>query len=306
MLLQIASNQGDIILENIEVEVKGIKNALSKDDTSIIPVETFFNESPPKILSSIYKYERQIKFLHYAGHASHEIITFQKDKEIYIKGFAQFLKDIENLHFVFLNGCGTYEQAEFLLENGVKIILVTRFSINDLHAKEFAITFYEAIANGKSLEKAYKLAIAYLQMKYEKYLNISADLTSLDKGLKLKRKRKPNLWELIYVEDYYSIYKDWQPIRRTNNNELMPSDINNLINEGYEIRNRKQKFKNTSRYDKQIKQRMSSWNGKVQKKLEQRNAFDELFEFHHLNMKQAHSLQLKKKISLLENLNIIL
>lgn len=107
-----------------------------------------------------------VGFFHYAGHAGSDEILLEGGGGN-AKGIAQLLGEQPDLKLVFLNGCSTKGQVELLFAAGVKAVIATSRPINDPKAKDFAVAFYEALANKRTIKRAFDLAKGVLEAKYK-------------------------------------------------------------------------------------------------------------------------------------------
>jgi hypothetical protein len=112
----------------------------------------------------VKQWENQISIFHYAGHADSEIVALQNG-EAFFEPLASELqsRNPDTLSMVFLNGCSTQAHVETLFSLGVKAVIATSCPIGDKTACDFAIRFYENLANGDSLKMAYESAAKYIK-----------------------------------------------------------------------------------------------------------------------------------------------
>lgn len=178
---------------SVETEAREIQSALRPLKLKgILDFDIISNSNSSSLTDTLTEYQRvnqTITFLHYAGHASNELLMLD-DTNIYGEGLAQQLK---GLKIVFLNGCETIQQAEYLQEQGIEAVIVTNVPIHDSQALIFAKTFYEQLAAHRTLREAFEFASAQLMTLYG-----SNKLEQKNKGLKLKRKKEEQYWELLY------------------------------------------------------------------------------------------------------------
>ncbi len=105
-------------------------------------------------------YRNDIYLFHFAGHASQEALLLS-DREAGATGIGTMLARQENLGLVFLNGCSTKDQVAFLLDKGVPAVIATSAPINDTRAKDFAVQFYQALADGHDIGGSFDMAQGY-------------------------------------------------------------------------------------------------------------------------------------------------
>lgn len=111
-------------------------------------------------------WENKINIFHFGGHANSQDIRLQ-DRSIFFEPLAQelVLRNPKSLQLVFLNGCATEPHVQTLFELGVKVVIATSVSIGDQLASLFAIRFYENLAQGDPISKAFQSTFHYAQAK---------------------------------------------------------------------------------------------------------------------------------------------
>jgi hypothetical protein len=117
------------------------------------------------------KNKDRIAIFHYAGHAAGTQLNLE-DGSGNSEGLAQLLGQQEGLQLVFLNGCSTKGQVQSLLAAGVPAVIATAVPIEDRKAMEFSQQFYEALANRRTIDQAFKMAQAYLETKFSKSVEV--------------------------------------------------------------------------------------------------------------------------------------
>lgn len=115
-----------------------------------------------KIGDYLLEYDKQVMIFHYGGHADSEKL-FLGDKAAHAEGIAKMLRQHDELKLVFLNGCSTKAQVNFLLELGIPAIIATSTPVVDHRARDFATHFYKALAKGQNLKEAFEFAAAFLE-----------------------------------------------------------------------------------------------------------------------------------------------
>lgn len=117
-------------------------------------------------------YGSQLAILHYGGHANAQSVllndafllgqTLAKLVEINAQETAQ------GVALIFLNGCATQNLVNSLLQAGVRCVIATQTSVGDQSASNFAIQFYEALVEGKTLQGAFETAQLMIQQQIKK------------------------------------------------------------------------------------------------------------------------------------------
>lgn len=170
IFLAFANNQDDY-LPMLNLERKNIYRSLRLfNDNGVIKVETEATSSLEDIFETFINYDNQIQLFHYGGHAgtSHLLLeTLGKNEAVSASGLADLLGRQQNLKLVFLNGCATKAQVDFLLKAGVKAVIATSVSVQDKMAMEFAELFYNALAGHSTIERAFHIAKAFINSRYQ-------------------------------------------------------------------------------------------------------------------------------------------
>ncbi len=128
-----------------------------------------------KIEEDIRKYKHNIIVFHFSGHAGNEQLMFANGAAN-ANGLAGLLGEAQNLKLVFLNGCATYDQVNFLLKNNIKVIVATKGKVKDGIAKDFAETFYSALINEQyTIKEAFEHTINALKITNTSFNDISVE-----------------------------------------------------------------------------------------------------------------------------------
>lgn len=117
----------------------------------------------PRIAEYLALFQDNIAVFHYSGHAGKDRLLLG-DAEANAAGIAQLLGRCPNLKLAVLNGCSTKGQVQALLEAGVPAVIATSAPVEDHTAAQFAITFYQAMADShRSIGDAFQDAAASAQ-----------------------------------------------------------------------------------------------------------------------------------------------
>lgn len=152
-------------LTSLQGEKRGINEALLfLRGKGIIDQEEdeLYDENQTK--KAISNFIDRIDIFHFAGHAGADRIQIKKDAILHVKRLAAMLgirvtqeKPNNGIKLVFLNGCSTRAMAEVLFNEGkVKAVIATNTKIGDEVAAKYAISFYEKLAIGRTLEQAFR------------------------------------------------------------------------------------------------------------------------------------------------------
>ena len=77
-----------------------------------------------KIYHYLTDYKGRVAIFHFAGHASSHQLRFE-GQDADANGIAELLAQQKGLKLVFLNGCSTRKQVNYLLELGIPAVIAT-------------------------------------------------------------------------------------------------------------------------------------------------------------------------------------
>ena len=160
------ANQQDAYLAKLKTESQRLNELLSGlHDRALIEVYREEAATVDNLASALLRFRERIAVFHYAGHAEGERLHFEGGGG-YAGGLAEQLAQLPNLRLVFLNGCSTQGQVNYLLKLGVKAVIATAVPIDDGRAVEFAGFFYMSFAYHNSLEEAFRFAVGSMRSRY--------------------------------------------------------------------------------------------------------------------------------------------
>jgi tetratricopeptide (TPR) repeat protein len=130
------------------------------------------NASIPKLAESLQRYQGELTLFHYGGHAGRDRLLL-REGAANAAGIAQLLGRCSQLRLVMLNGCSTQEQVQALLQAAVPVVIATSAPVGDRAAAQFAIAFYQAMAEGrKTIGEAFEDGIAAAQTQHGATLRV--------------------------------------------------------------------------------------------------------------------------------------
>lgn len=118
------------------------------------------NANLDNLRTYLREYQNQVCIFHYAGHADSEQL-FLRSGEAQASGLAEMLAEQDTLKLVFLNGCSSAGQIQYLIELGVPAVIGTRAPIGDKLARDFSKHFYAALEMGATLQQAFTEAASF-------------------------------------------------------------------------------------------------------------------------------------------------
>lgn len=196
-------------LRNLTQERNGIRDALlPAQEEKLCDVVLEPDVTIDRIISNFQNkhYRDRIAVFHYGGHAdSYQLLleNYKGEREdADSKGLVSFLAKQKGLQLIFLNGCCSQQQALDLIEAGLPAVVGTSQKIDDGVATKLSLRFYQGLAAGLGIERAWVEAID--QVKIEKG---AANVRGMHgQGLEEASDRFP--WEIYYRQGAEQI-KEW-------------------------------------------------------------------------------------------------
>ncbi len=131
-------------------------------EKKLCEVEVLPDATIDGILDVFQTYQDRIALFHYGGHADSYQLQLEsydgKSVPAYKEGLASFLAGQKGLSVIFLNGCSTGSHARALVQAGIPAVIATSRAIKDATATDLSLRFYNGIAGGYDLERAWKEA----------------------------------------------------------------------------------------------------------------------------------------------------
>ncbi|BCL35793.1 TIR domain-containing protein [Nostoc sp. MS1] len=168
-ILILAANPTNTLRLRVDQEVRdideGLRRSQKRDQFSL---ETKLAVRPRDIQRALLDVSPQI--IHFSGHgAGEEGLVFEDEmgnhKLVSGSALANLFKIFaEDIECVLLNGCYSVVQAEAINQHINYVIGMNR-AIGDKAAIEFAVGFYDTLGAGKSIEMAYAVGCAAIQLE---------------------------------------------------------------------------------------------------------------------------------------------
>ena len=157
-------------LRNLPTELDGIRKALQKArQADLCEVVERANTTVENIFNVFQEYRDRVAIFHYGGHAgSFELLLESASgghQLAHSEGLVSFLAKQKGLQLVFLNGCSSQQQAFDLLEAGVPAVVGTSQKIADDVATQLSQRFYQGMAAGLPIDRAWNEAVDQIKVK---------------------------------------------------------------------------------------------------------------------------------------------
>jgi tetratricopeptide (TPR) repeat protein len=172
IFLAFANDRDDTIgyLRNLPDEARRLREALEPaEQAGLCEVVVRSNSTAADIFKLFQdpRYRNRVAIFHYGGHANgYELLlesTTGTAATAHADGLAAFLAQQRGLQLVFLNGCSTVQQTFSLLEANISAVISTSRAIDDKVATDFSFQFYQGLAGGAGLQKAFDEAAATIE-----------------------------------------------------------------------------------------------------------------------------------------------
>ncbi len=163
------ANDREKYLYELAKERDGIRDALQGvEEAGLCQVIYEPDATIDRIRQTFQKYRDRVVIFHYGGHADdYELLlksTQGGSAVAHSGGLVPLLVNQKNgLKLVFINGCSSKPQALDLSDAGIPAVIYTLQPIDDAVATSLSIGFYEGIASGASIERAWTETVATVQ-----------------------------------------------------------------------------------------------------------------------------------------------
>ena len=160
-LRNLAKEQREIRKVLEEAKQSGLCEVVERSNATIDDILDVFQDKT---------YKDRITVFHYGGHADCyklllESVTGARSFA-FKEGLVSFFAHQNGLKLIFLNACSTEQHAVELKQAGIPGVIGTSQEINDTVAAALAIRFYHGIANGHSIERAWREAEDHIKIQY--------------------------------------------------------------------------------------------------------------------------------------------
>lgn len=100
---------------------------------------------------------RSFRIIHVAAHGDSDGILLSNGEKMDMHELTALARAVE-ADLIYLNSCSSARLAQFLVDQGVPVVIAATSDIDDLQAWSMASTFYYALASGDDVFSAYKKA----------------------------------------------------------------------------------------------------------------------------------------------------
>lgn len=225
-------------------------------------------------LSKMLKVQgRKMLVFHFAGHAESGYVELNNSRAVgmsatSLEHFSKIIKqEAPDLRLVFLNGCSTEKQAQFLLDNQIPVVIYTMFPLEDGYAMRFAAKFYDNFLTHKyTLQKAFDTTILEFNANQDdKLLTDQGQINEVNFREEVVKVKRGNFM-LDLVGDGLDIYQikgsdavlnqtfeNWQtekaPVLNTESNpdKIQPENKGTYFDEAYLLCDRSEQIDTFSR-----------------------------------------------------------
>ncbi len=168
IFLAMASSESGA-LRDVLRERSAIRKSLEK---AVVDGQCIVLEAEVKSVEDIFQvfrsYPQKISVFHYAGHGSEDALLLYLEKEnargLSTSALTTLLSD-PYIKLVFLNCCSSQSHVEALLGAGAPVVIATSSEVHDDIACDFAQKFYEGLANGHTVKRAFDLSKSELMTR---------------------------------------------------------------------------------------------------------------------------------------------
>ncbi len=157
VLLLTYANNSEQPLDQLTEEEEKVYQSLRDLEEDGFSIERESNATPDKLIDRIRHFRERLILFSYSGHAGSRTLETQQSSA-HARGLCGLLGECPHLRVVLLNGCSTKGQVESLLQAGVPVVIATHAPIDDSIAREFAVSFFKELKEGRSVEEAFKTA----------------------------------------------------------------------------------------------------------------------------------------------------
>lgn len=235
ILLSFANSEKEY-LPTLKAEGQALKSALRPlEQRGFIRVEKEESTTSEELVELLAAHKDQLCIFHYGGHAGNDFLELE-GKAVQAEGLAKLLGEQENLKLVFLNGCSTKGQVENLLAAGVKAVLATSVSIEDEQARYLATSFYQALANKRSIKRAFEFAKNALNTAFQNSPQVEV-YRGIGKSNAIKETKTDMPWGFYVQAEHEEEILRWQLpyyVEQQMDNEIT-THIGNQIEVNFDI-----------------------------------------------------------------------
>lgn len=146
-------------LPNVHDEAEKVWQYIQNDEK--VEAVKLENTTTVALASTVLKHHKNLYFFHFGGHAEQGKIILDGFIDLDKIRLAQMLMPRQEhlLQWVFLNGCLSFGHVSTLTARGVKAVIATNVSIDDVEGAQVASLFYQCFFDeGFTLKEAFAFA----------------------------------------------------------------------------------------------------------------------------------------------------
>lgn len=226
-------------LRNLPKELDGLRKALNPAvQAGLCEVVERASATIEQMLDTFQdaRYKDRIAIFHYGGHADgYQLMLEQLDGSHGVAhgaGLVTFFAKQKGLKLVFFNGCSTQQQTLEMVEAGIPAVIGTSSAIGDDIATNLSIRFYNGMAQGLSIDKAWLEAIDYIKIQ-QGYDRGKGEVNTRGLFRKDAKKEEPTPdrlpWDMYYKKGA-EIVKDWNLPEAVDNPLFGLPDVSQMFN----------------------------------------------------------------------------
>lgn len=226
-------------LRNLPKELDGLRKALTPAvQAGLCEVVERASATIEQMLDTFQdtRYKDRIAIFHYGGHADgYQLMLEQLDGSHGVAhgaGLVTFFAKQKGLKLVFFNGCSTQQQTLEMVEAGIPAVIGTSSAIGDDIATNLSIRFYNGIAQGLSIDKAWLESIDYIKIQ-QGYDRGKGEVNTRGLFRKDAKKEEPAPdrlpWDMYYRKGA-EIVKDWNLPEAVDNPLFGLPDVSQMFN----------------------------------------------------------------------------
>lgn len=166
------SNSSECPLPHLREEARQLSSLfLRLQDIGHVDLRYYPETTFELLARDLKSLRKRVAVFHFGGHARLENLELNS-QPFFLTHIAPLMVRYWKPSLVFLNGCSTFGMADVLIKAGVSGVVATERPVGDQAAKDFAVNFYEALAENRSVMDSFELAEALFRADGRKETNL--------------------------------------------------------------------------------------------------------------------------------------